>query len=72
MQFKFSEKPKHGQKPKQQSKIKNIYKAMKQNSDNSKLSATEKNLNGYLKKLKQEKTSPTARLNNTFGSKKVI
>ena len=68
----FSKKNPFGQKPKQQRTIKNIYKTMKKNDDMKKLSATEKNFGQYVKDLKKSKTSPTARLNNTFGSKKVI
>jgi len=69
MEFKLTEKNPFGQKPKQQRSIKNIYRSMKQQNDNKKLNATEKNFKNYVNKIsKKDQSSSTARsVNKTIG-----
>jgi len=66
MEFKFSEKNPFGQKPKQQRSIKNIYRSMKQNRDNQKLNATEKNFQKYVNKISPNQSSNHAGINKTI------
>jgi len=65
--MKFTKSNPFGQKPNQQKKIKDIYTTMRNQKSNEKLQATENNLNKYLKNISNEKISPTARIERTFG-----
>ena len=67
MGFKFSKPLKYGIKKKEQSAMKRIMSGKKALSKQDSKQRVDKVFNDIVKQV-----SPTARLNNTFGSKKVI
>jgi|TARA_R110000824_G_scaffold282184_2_gene470467 hypothetical protein len=71
MGFKFSKPLKYGIKKKEQSAMKRIMSVKKNLSKQDSINRVEKNYGDELNRI-SPKVSPTARIMNTFGSKKVI
>ena len=74
MGFKFSRPLKYGTKKKHQNAMKQIMSGKKKLAQKDSIHRVNKVYNDTLKQVSPTKKtiSPTARLNNTFGSKKVI
>ena len=71
MGFKFSKPLKYGIKKTEQSAMKRIMSGKKNLSKQDSINRVEKNYGDELKRISNE-VSPTARIMNTFGSKKTI
>ena len=72
MEYKFSSPLKYGKKKKEQNAMKKIMKNGMKLSNHDSKNRVDKVYKDELKRISPKPVSPTARLNNTFGKKKVI